>query len=258
MTFTLYGYDGNTRSRVVRIVAAAEGIELNHFEVIPRRGVNKAEYMARFPRSQGKIPGLEGPNIKLTETLSIAMVSTHLTAFLRRLLVILAILTICYVRDQYLASIHGKAKLLGDGSPEQTAEIISWASWANQEFLPTAAQWFRPLIPSPTDQAPYNKDAVEAGKKKTLDSLEYLEKHLEGRQYLVTDHITLADIMLVVYVSRLFECVLGQKWRDEHPAIMQYFENVVKHDAVRQVLPREDLIFIEEETPIEDPRLRSV
>lgn len=114
------------------------------------------------------------------------------------------------------------------------------------------------MIPSPTDQAPYNKDAVEAGKKKTLDSLEYLEKHLEGRQYLVTDHITLADIMLVVYVSRLFEWVLGQQWRDEHPAIMQYFENVVKHDAVRQVIPREDLIFIEEETPIEDPRLRSV
>ncbi|KAB8210960.1 glutathione S-transferase [Aspergillus parasiticus] len=231
MTFTLYGYDGNTRSRVVRIVAAAEGIELNHFEVIPRRGVNKAEYMARFPRSQGKIPALEGPNIKLTETLSIAM---------------------------YLASIHGKAKLLGDGSPEQTAEIISWASWANQEFLPIAAQWFRPLIPSFTDQAPYNKDAVEAGKKKTLDILEYLEKYLEGRQYLVTDHITLADIMLVVYVSRLFEWVLGQKWRDEHPAIMQYFENVVKHDAVRQVIPREDFILIEEETPIEDPRLRSV
>lgn len=115
--------------------------------MIPRRGVNKAEYMARFPRSQGKIPGLEGPNIKLTETLSIAMVSTHLTAFLRRLLVILAILTICYVRDQYLASIHGKAKLLGDGSPEQTAEIISWASWANQEFLPTAAQWCVSSVP---------------------------------------------------------------------------------------------------------------
>lgn len=55
--------------------AAAEGITLTQSLVIPRNGVNKAAYMERFPLSQGKIPGLEGPGVKLTETISIVYVS---------------------------------------------------------------------------------------------------------------------------------------------------------------------------------------
>lgn len=57
--------------------AAAEGIELNHFEVIPRMNIGKDEYMAKFPLSMGKIPGLEGPHVLLTETMAITTVSLH-------------------------------------------------------------------------------------------------------------------------------------------------------------------------------------
>ncbi|KAI4176239.1 MAG: hypothetical protein LQ346_007918, partial [Caloplaca aetnensis] len=61
MSFTLYGYE-----------AAAEGIELDQVEVIPREGIGKTEYLSKFPLSRGKIPGLEGPDgLKLTETLAI-------------------------------------------------------------------------------------------------------------------------------------------------------------------------------------------
>ena len=38
-------------------------------------GINKAAYVERFPLSQGKIPAIEGPGIKLTETIAIATVS---------------------------------------------------------------------------------------------------------------------------------------------------------------------------------------
>lgn len=42
---------------------------------------------------------------------------------------------------KYLAKIHSRANLLGDGSNEQAAEVMSWVSWANQEMLGTLALW---------------------------------------------------------------------------------------------------------------------
>ncbi|KAF2753571.1 glutathione-S-transferase theta, GST [Pseudovirgaria hyperparasitica] len=226
MAYILYGYERNPRTRVCRIIAAAEGIELSLSEVVPRRGVNKAKYMERFPRSRGKIPALETADTRLTETIAIAV---------------------------YLATLHNRSRLMGDGSPQETAEILSWANWANQEFLQIAAQWFLPLIPSFTDPPSYNKDAVSAGRAATLDILEFLETHLTSRIYIATEHISIADIMLVIYISRLFEWVLDRKWREVHPSVMGYFERVTSFNAVQAVIPRHDFIMIEEETPNKMP-----
>ena len=42
---------------------------------------------------------------------------------------------------QYLAGLRNKCKLMGDGTLEQAAEVLSWMSWANQELLQTLALW---------------------------------------------------------------------------------------------------------------------
>ncbi|KAL8851800.1 MAG: hypothetical protein Q9221_003314 [Calogaya cf. arnoldii] len=105
--------------------AEAEAIQLDQVKFIPRKGVGKSEYLAEFPLTRGKIPGLEGPNgLRLTETLAIST---------------------------YLGSLHNRAQLLGDGTLEQKAQILSWMSWANEELLPTLALWFviaTPELPS--------------------------------------------------------------------------------------------------------------
>lgn len=38
--------------------AEAEGIHLNHVEVIPRKNIGTDVYVKKFPLSRGKIPGL--------------------------------------------------------------------------------------------------------------------------------------------------------------------------------------------------------
>lgn len=43
-------------------------------EVQPRRNIRGEEYVSKFPLSQGKIPGLQGPKIGLTETIAISLV----------------------------------------------------------------------------------------------------------------------------------------------------------------------------------------
>lgn len=42
---------------------------------------------------------------------------------------------------QYLSKVK-PSSLLGDGSLEQEAEVLSWVNWANQELLGTLAKWY--------------------------------------------------------------------------------------------------------------------
>ncbi|KAG5981324.1 hypothetical protein E4U55_003075 [Claviceps digitariae] len=224
MAFVLYGYEENPRTRLVRIVAAAQGIPLNLVEVVPRRNVNTQLMLDKFPRSLGKIPALEAPHIKLTETISISL---------------------------YLTRIYRSNYLLGDGSPEHEAEVISWMSWANQELLGTLSRWFLPLIPHHTRPAPYDKLQVEAGKADSLAMLNTLERLLSPHRYLVGTEMTLADIFVAVMLSRGLEWVLGESWRDAHPNCMRHFEMVRDWRPVRAVVSIFPLI--DEETPNVDP-----
>ena len=56
--------------------AELENIPLKLVEVIPRRNIGVVEYTAKFPLSHGKIPGMEGPDLQLTETIAIITVSS--------------------------------------------------------------------------------------------------------------------------------------------------------------------------------------
>jgi elongation factor 1-gamma len=224
MEFRLYGYDRNPRTRLVRIIAELEGIRLKCIEVIPRENIRKAEYMAKFPLSQGKIPAVEGPQLKLTETIAIVT---------------------------FFAWLSNTSKLLGDGSIEEESQVLSYLSWANHELLQTLALWYLPLIPGFTDLPSYNESAVLDAKNKSLKLLAAVELLLTGKDWMVGNHMTLADVMLAIYISRGFEWVLGADWRGLHPNIMKHFHSVTENEAVKKVIPK--FILIEEETQIKDP-----
>ena len=78
-----------------------------------------------------------------------------------------------------------------------------------------------------------------------------VEGLLAGRDWLVGDHLTLADITLAVYLSRGFEWVLDAGWRKNHPSIMKHFHAVTEQAAVKKIAA--DFTLIEEETPMQDP-----
>ncbi|KAK2603422.1 hypothetical protein QQS21_004372 [Conoideocrella luteorostrata] len=213
LTFT----QGNPRTRIVRSIAAAQGIEIELSESIPRQNINRDFLISRFPRSRGKIPVLEGHAVTLTE---------------------------------YLAKLK-PSNLLGDGSVEQEAEVLSWVNWANQELLMIMSRWFLPLIPGLARPAPYNKAAVETGKEATIAILDIHEKMMQRKEYLVGDHITLADIFVAIYLSRGMERVLDAEWRARHPESMRHFNMVANWGPVKQAVPH--FTFIEKESPNVDP-----
>ncbi|KAH8658399.1 glutathione-S-transferase theta, GST [Xylariales sp. PMI_506] len=224
MGFTVYGYENNPRTRLVRIIAAAQEIHLDQVEVIPRMEMNRDLLIREFPMSSGKIPALEGPGVKLTETLAISV---------------------------YLAKMNPGTSLLGDGSPEEEAQVIAWMSWANQELLMTLAKWFLPLIPKFSRPAPYDEKAVAAGKTASLFMLNALEDMLYGRTTLVGDRVTLADFFVAIVLSRGLEWVLDASWRSSHPNCMKHFNMVRELPAVRSVVP--DFILVDVETPNANP-----
>ena len=113
---------------------------------------------------------------------------------------------------------------------------------------------FLPLIPNFTQPAPYDEDVIEAGKVASLKMLGALEAMLEGREYLVGKGMTLADIFVGIYVTRGLQWVLGEEWRNGHPAIMRHVEMVINWAPVRSVIP--EFIMVEEETPNVNPNQR--
>ena len=129
--------------------------------------------------------------------------------------------------------------------------MLNYACFANQELFETLFLWFLPLVPGFTNPVPYDFDAVEAGKMKSLDLLDKLETFIEAIQteegatgWLVGDGPTLADIYVAIGVSMGLQWVLDGQWRDGHPAIMHHFELVKNWEPVRTVVP--EFVLIEE------------
>ncbi|KAG5993900.1 hypothetical protein E4U52_001598 [Claviceps spartinae] len=219
MAFVLYGYAENPRTRVARIVAAAQGIPVELVKVIPRRDIGRHLLIDKFPLSNGKTPALEAPGIKLTETISIAL---------------------------YLAKCKKKpTTLLGNGSPEQEAEIVSWMSWANQELIGTLARWYLPLVPNFSRPAPQNKPQIERGKADSLAMLDVLEGLMANKTHLVGNEMTIADIFVAIVLARALEWVLDSAWRRRHPNCMKHFQMVTTWRPVRAVVPDFPLANVE-------------
>jgi elongation factor 1-gamma len=59
-----------------------------------------------------------------------------------------------------------------------------------------------PLIPNFSDSPPFNEAAIQKGEEASPPMLHTLEDKLSLRVYLVGESITLADIMVAIYVSR--------------------------------------------------------
>jgi elongation factor 1-gamma len=110
---------------------------------------------------------------------------------------------------------------------------------------------FLPLIPNFSDPAPFNEAAIQKGKEQSLHMLQTLEDKLSSSVYLVGESMTLADIMVAIYVSRGLQWVLDAQWRRQHPGIMKHFERVASWPPVKSVIP--EFFMVEHEAPIVKP-----
>ncbi|KAH8806001.1 elongation factor 1 gamma [Xylogone sp. PMI_703] len=198
----LYGFEGNSRSTVLRVIAKENNLNLEFIEVRPPDV--DTEYLRLNPL--GRVPTfVRSDGFVVTEVMAIAI---HFAQ---------------QAKDTYL---------LGSDNDDYVS-IIRWMSFTNTEVLPRLGGWFRPFI----GKDPFNWDRINESKRSALAALVILEQHLQSRSYLVGDGLTLADFFAASMMSRGFMYVLDKSWRVKHPNTTQWYEEVTGHDSWKAIMP---------------------
>jgi glutathione S-transferase len=151
---------GSPMSRASRVMWCAKelGVPFKHIDV-PWDKIKEPEYLAINPN--GKCPGFVDGNLKLFESLAIIL---------------------------YLCKRYGMGKLYPTDI-EQEGLTFQWTLWGATEIEPL-------LLPSVMVKFGFSKDAdgAKAAAEKAKTPLKVLDDHMKGRQWIVGDNFSAADI----------------------------------------------------------------
>lgn len=185
--------------RVVRVFAAERGVELPRTKVDLRGGENRqAPYLAKNPA--GQLPALELDN---------GMILAEITA-------------IC----EYLDEIGPAGKTLIGSTPEERAETRMWVRRIDLNILEPLANGFRfaeglKLFESRIRCIPH---AAPDLKLLAQEKLAWLNGLVAGRQFVCGDRMTLADILLFVFLE--FGASVGQPINPELTHVIAIHERM--------------------------------
>ncbi|MFC7048379.1 glutathione S-transferase family protein [Emcibacter nanhaiensis] len=195
---TLYG-SKQSRAALNIWTAAELGIELDLKAYDPRsEGTQSEEYRKLNPT--GKVPTLVDGDFVLTESVAISY---------------------------YLARKYGGGKLLGK-TPEEEADILRWCFFGMTEIDAFA---FQLMLETKFRPGEANEAFCEECKYHITNALNVLEEALKGREWLVGDEITMADLVGIRCAG--FTLYVGMSL-DNWPNVAAW----VKKGAERPAYPR--------------------
>ncbi|XP_032518337.1 elongation factor 1-gamma isoform X2 [Danaus plexippus] len=197
----LYTYPENFRAYKALIAAQYSGADVKVAPNFVFGETNKSsEFLKKFPA--GKVPAYESADGKvlLTESNAIAY----------------------YVSN---------AALRGSDVASQAA-VFQWASWADGELLPAACAWVFPYL----GIMQFNKVNVERAKSDLLAALKVLDEHLLTRTFLVSERVTLADIIVFSTLIHAFQHVLDPSVRSSLVNVCRWFLTMSHQPQVSAVV----------------------
>ena len=173
MTLKIYGI---AASRALRNLWCAEelGLPYEHVKIsFDDPALKQPAFLALNPN--GAIPVIDDDGLVVFESLAINL---------------------------YLAERYGAGSLGPSGFAEE-AQILQWTFWAATEIESQTRIWFQHSVYLP--EAERRPEAI-AGALKTIDQkLAIAEQVFAGRDWLVGDRFTVADLNLAVVLTRLKE-----------------------------------------------------
>ena len=185
--------------QLVRVFAAERGVALPSTKVDLRGGENRQPaYMAKNP--SGQLPCLELDN---------GLVIAEITA-------------IC----EYLDELGAAGSSLIGNTPEQRAETRMWVRRIDLNILEPLANGFRfaeglKLFQSRIRTIPQAADDLKLLAK---EKIAWLNGLLEGKQWVCGDRLTLADLLLYVFLE--FGAAVGQKVDPANTNVLRIIEQV--------------------------------
>ena len=184
--------------RMVRMFMAEKGIDIPKEEVNLMKGDNRREpYLQK--NSIGQMPALELDNGHCV---------TEITA-------------IC----EYLEDTHPNPPLIGD-NPEKRAETRKWTRRIDLNICEPMAGGFRYSqgLPLFKDRIPTVPEAADGLKGIAQNYLKWLDKEMDGKEFVCGKRFTMADILLFAFLD--FGNTVGQPLNPEFKNLTAWFARV--------------------------------
>jgi len=198
MELTLTSYPGQVWAVPIRVVAGYAGVTLK--TAAYEFGTTSEAYRALHPTLKCPV---------LTTSTGAAVFETPAIAKL-------------------IAALRPEAGLL-PSSVIDAAQVDAWSTFAATEIQPLAGAT---LFPYTLPQFfKYDAAAFTAAAEKFNKALAGINAHLLTRTYLVTEKITLADILLAGFIAPFFAVTFGEDIRAKYPNATRWFLTVVNQPA---------------------------
>jgi glutathione S-transferase len=197
---------GITRSRAFRSLWAAEelGLECEQAQINFADGSSRTpEFLAINP--MGAVPALVDGELKLFESLAINL---------------------------YLAKKHAD-KGLWPATLEDEARVFQWTLWVATEIEPSASTILFHAALLPEDKR--DPGLLAAAQKKVAKPLAVLDQHLAGRDYLLGETFTIADLNVASVMAWL---QVARHDMSAWPNVVAWMARCLKRPAVKTVNAR--------------------
>lgn len=172
----VYGHPISTATRKVLCMFAEKGIKPEFALIDLTKGEHKkSDYMAQL-HPFGQVPVLEDNGFRLYEARAIM---------------------------RYLDEVLPGEKLT-PADPKQRAMMEQWISVEMSNFTPAAMKTLGETFFAPIFGATPNMAKAEEGRVALAPCLDVLNRHLEGKTYLVGDKFSIADIGYLPYIDYLY------------------------------------------------------
>jgi glutathione S-transferase len=103
---------------------------------------------------------------------------------------------------RYLCMQYAPASTLYPSDPKQRASVDRWLDWVLTTLQPAERDIFWGYVRTPAAQR--DMAALQTAAVKLAEVWRIIDKQLEGRGFLETEHCTLADIVLAAYARRWY------------------------------------------------------
>ncbi|TVY77471.1 Glutathione S-transferase-like protein FUS3 [Fusarium oxysporum f. sp. cubense] len=216
---TIWTYPFNPRTMKIEAVALFNGRTIDFAPDFVMNITNKTpEFLLDFP--MGKVPTFKSTQggLKLFESDAIAQ----------------------YAAENGPAS----AQLLGT-TAEERALIRQWIGFADHELFPpltTMVMWRFGM-------APFDEESERSAFQSLDGSLAILEKHLQGRKYLASQDISLADISVLAGLYWGFSQVIDEGLRAKYSQTTEWYLRVIQNKHVAAAFGAKNFIDVRKTAP---------
>ncbi len=173
----LYGHPMSTCTRKVMTVLAEKGEKYDFILVDLMKGEHKApDHLARQPF--GVVPSIDDGGFQLFESRAI-----------------------CRYLDETLTT----GNRLTPATAKDRALMEQWISVEHSYFTPAAMKVITQAVFNPMMFGkPADEELLKAGREATTKAAVVLDAHLKGKDFLVAEQFTIADICYLPYIEYLF------------------------------------------------------